>query len=80
MILPLPQPIAPKKVSQKERRKMLYKQELESVAESSSSSSKTVWGNIPAVDVQNISKELNKNSGTAKENPNEAKDRKGKKM
>lgn len=73
-------PIAPKKVSQKERRKMLYKQELESVAESSSSSSKTVWGNIPAVDVQNISKELNKNSGTAKENPNEAKDRKGKKI
>lgn len=78
--MPLPQPIAPKKISQKERRKMMYKQELDSAAESSSSSSKTVWGNIPNVEVQDISKELNKNSGTAKVSPSEAKDRKGKKM
>lgn len=59
---------------------MLYKQELDSVAESSSSSSKAVWGNIPTVEVQNISKELSKITGTTKENHNEAKDRKGKKM
>ncbi|CAO3630504.1 unnamed protein product [Mucor hiemalis] len=73
-------PVAPKKISQKERRKMLYKQELDSVAESSSSSSKAVWGNIPTVEVQNISKELSKITGTTKENHNEAKDRKGKKI
>ncbi|KAI8370296.1 hypothetical protein BD560DRAFT_434946 [Blakeslea trispora] len=52
-----PKPTMPKKISQKERKRLVYQQELAST-EASSSASKPVWGKLPTVEAKPISKQI----------------------
>ncbi|KAI8369101.1 hypothetical protein EDC96DRAFT_503859 [Choanephora cucurbitarum] len=68
-----PKPTLPKKISQKERKRMVYQQEL---AATESSSPKPVWGKLPPIEVKPIPKQTE----IQKELPVAPTDRKGKKV
>ncbi|RCI04480.1 hypothetical protein CU098_000354, partial [Rhizopus stolonifer] len=48
--------VMPKKISQKERKRLVHQQEVAAAMESSSSTSRPVWGKLPVIDVKPILK------------------------